>query len=269
MNIKSAISLPLFFALSLLASCTTIPKNAPQEFYDADASIERMEKTKGEQNFPNTSKRANVLFKESLSMLKESSKPQAKFSVYEAIDKAREAKVTADGVSLLHGKILQMDADPREFQESLATWEAGPTANLEIKEPYVSEPTLPAEDSSSLALLRGYDVIATLAYFASGKTDEVRYFHDESIDSLVKILTTNQALEVELTGYADSSGSPSKNRSIAMKRAETLSRELQQRGVNPQQVRIKGEIEISSGNGKEAKNRGQFSRRVQAKITLS
>lgn len=290
----------LVYLVGLAVGCATVPKNAPQEFYDAQASLRRIDKVNADNEFPRTAARANASFKESLKMLRESKRDEPKYTQAEAIEKAVEAKTLADGINSLHDKIQLWDNNKEEMQGALSALEAGPgsaTLDVTIGPSDLSDTTGTSDTTGNAGTtdtttgdtttgttgtagqspsgiepprgfenLRGSEFVANLAYFDTGKGEEVLNLNSEALDALADILAKNPDLKVDLIGYADNRGKRSFNQTLALQRARTLAQELESRGVRDEQIKTRGQIDEGSVGAKGS--RLQFSRRVQARLEL-
>jgi outer membrane protein OmpA-like peptidoglycan-associated protein len=239
--------------------CATVPDDAPQEFHNADAAIDKMDEQDSEDLFPKTTQRAHKTFDTALEMLDESREDQPTTTEPEAIDRAVEAKNIAEGVNRIHGKITQWDKNDMTFQAALASLDQmeNPQTDVAIIAP-----------QSPFAKLAGTEFVTTVAYFDTNSAESPEISSNE-LDALVAILKKDANYQVVLTGHADARGDSEYNKKLALNRAKQMATKLSDQGVEDAQVIVEsaGESNASSEDARDA--RLQLDRKVQAKLVLN
>jgi len=245
-------------SLALAMGCATVPDDAPKEFHEAQASIERMDDNDVDDYFPETTKRANERFDQALELLDDSRDENSGATKEEAISVATEAKNTADGANRLYVKVKEWDKDQTNFQDALAMLDNANAPDVAI-----------VETTSPFAKLKGSEIISTVAFFDTDNAEKP-VVNDSEVSALVSILEKDPNFQVILTGYADPRGDESYNKDLALRRAKTIASELEKRGVMGNQMIIESAGEENSVSTTDDRNLAhlQLDRKVQAKVVL-
>lgn len=240
-------------ASQFMFACVTVPKDAPEEFKSAEASVEKLDNIDADDYFPKSVERADNYFNEAVYDLRNAKTESEKVA---ATQKALWARETADDTATLVDKVKSWDRNSTNMTSGLAALETQDTVAVAIIEP-----------SESLANLEGSEVVSTVAYFPTGNDSNPAISRAE-LDSLVSILETNESYQVVLTGFADKRGSADRNEKLAYERAKTIAKELEKRGIDPSQMVVEsGGEESSVREGGKIANL-QLERKVQAKVKL-
>lgn len=240
--------------IGLFIGCASVPSGAPKQFYEAQSSIQTMNKSDADDYFPTSVDRANKTFKEALSLLDDSTDEKA-------IDRVEEAKRQADGTVRLYTTVKHWDQNQSTFQDALASLD-----RIE-KEPMNGIVMMTGNIESPFAKLKGSEFVSTLAYFNTNKSENPEYSQDE-VNALVAILEKDPNFQVILTGHADMRGEKTYNQKLGLRRAVTIAKALEKRGINESQVIIESKGEDMAKNTTDHKVLMQFDRRVRAKIIL-
>lgn len=245
--------------LLLPFGCQSVPKDAPQEFHEAQAALEAMDKSDSDEVMPKTAKYASNTFSDALDELKLAKDNEGGASVEHATERAVIARDAAKNVTNIHSRIGQWDSNRTTFEQALARLE-NESADEEI--------VAVIEPQSPLAKLAGTEIVSTVAYFHTNQFDSPAVVNRE-LDAMVGILEKSPNYKVTLTGYTDFRGDTAFNKSLAQKRAKNVASLLRNRGVDEKQINVKANGE-SGIMFKSTKNPGelQLDRRVEATIIL-
>lgn len=231
----------------VFSSCASIPEDAPAEFHEAQAALERMDNNDVEDYLPKTAEAANEKFERSLDLLEESKEtnPWINLKRSEAIGLAQDSRDLAAGAVRITQAVQGWDQEESQFREALA---------------YVN-----GENISPFAKLKNTELIAPIAYFDFDDTEPV-YMSTQELDALAEVLKKDQQFNVVLYGHADRRGDFAYNKDLAMKRAEEVAEDLRQKGVQQEQIvyRSMGEQQASQDASSEATY--QLDRRVIASL---
>lgn len=250
-------SLVVAGSIGLMVGCATVPDDAPQEFHDAEASIERMDDNDVDEYFPKSAERANESFDKALDLLEESREDEAKVTSKEAIAKAVEARENADGANRLFSAVRKWDDSAATFQDALVMFD-------ELENPSVDVTVV--NSVSPFAKLQNTEFVSTVAYFDSGKTEPS--LNENELEALVGILEKDINFQVILTGHSDSRGDEAYNQKLALTRAQKIASNLEKRGVSRNQVIIESVGEEGAIGEVGNMARLQLDRKVQAKVIL-
>ena len=244
------------FGLATFAfGCSGVPKDAPQEFHDAQAAIEKMDEADVDEIMPETAERADESFEESLDLLEEASEEGQDISQSAALTKAVESRELAAGATRISEKVRDWDSSSESFEQGLAAID-------EIENPTLDVAVV--DTKTPYAKLRGEEFVSTVAYFKTASADDVEY-NNNAWDSISSVLEKDPNYRVVLTGFTDKRGSEAFNQELALKRAQTVANKLKNSGVNSEQIVVEsGGMVTESG----ALDSLQLSRKVQAKVIL-
>lgn len=247
-----SLKLAVFLQLSMSA-CSSMPKDAPNEFVDAKSSLDHMDNENVKKKLPKTSERAHSKFKDAVADLKKARKEQEPQTV--AIQQARETKEIADSAVEMNSNVRNWDDDQTKLNAALQTMRNGSAV---VRTSGVETP---------FAKLRDKDIVSTVAYFNTADA-AAPMFNRKQLDSLASVLKTDKSFHVVLTGHADKRGSESYNENLALERAKTIATALQQQGIDQDQIvyRSAGYSEAVYSSGDQG--RMQLDRSVEAVINL-
>ena len=216
-----------FGILGLVMSCNTVPDDAPQEFFAAEAAIEEMDEKDVDDYLPKTAERAEESFEQALDMLDELDEENPEATRDGAISKANEAKMTAQNATQLHTFVAQADESDTQFQDALAMMNRSDDVDVAVVAPV-----------SPFAMLKDTQIVSTLAYFETASSSDPKIKNAE-MQALVEILEKSDSFQVELIGHADQRGDANMNEELAMARAQTVAATLRDRGISDSQIMIK------------------------------
>lgn len=245
-----------FGILGLVMGCNTVPDDAPQEFFAAEAAIEEMDEKDVDDYLPKTAERAEESFDQALDMLDELDEDQPEATRSGAIAKANEAKMTAQNATQMHNFITQADEGETQFQDALAMLNDTNDVDLAVVTP-----------ESPFAMLRGTDIVSTVAYFDTGSSSNPKVKNAE-MQALVEILEKSENFQVELVGHADQRGDNQMNEELAMARAQTVASALRDRGISDSQIMVKSLGEQNADAAANAPMDLFLDRNVSAKLVL-
>lgn len=246
---SQSIKLAMFLGLSVSA-CSTVPKDAPQEFADAQSSLDTMDNNKVKKTLPNTSQRAHSRFKDAVADLKTARKEKEPETT--AIQKARETKEIADSGTEVTNNVRSWDEDQEKLSAALRDMKTPRTAaNSNTETPF--------------AKLRDKDIVTTVAYFKTADAT-APILNKKHMDSLTSVLKSDKSFHVVLTGHADKRGDETFNENLAMERAKTIATALQNEGIDQSQIvfRSAGATEAMGEN----RDVMQLDRNVEAVVNL-
>ncbi len=248
---SQSMKLAVLLQLSMSA-CSSMPKDAPQEFVDAKSSIEHMDNDKVKKKLPNTADRAHEKFKDAVADLKKARKEQEPETG--AIRQAVESKAIADSAIEMNSKVSDWDDDQAKLNTALETMRNGSAVAA-------------TGTDTPFAKLRDKDIVSTIAYFNTADSAAPMVVNKQ-LDSLATVLKTDKSFHVVLTGHADKRGSDSFNENLALERAKTIATALQQQGIDQDQIvyRSAGSTEAMYPSGSQ--NQLQLDRSVEAVVNL-
>ncbi|SMF05637.1 OmpA family protein [Pseudobacteriovorax antillogorgiicola] len=244
---------------AILVSCSTVPDDAPQEYHQAHASLEKMDEKDVDDMLPQTAERAEKKFEKALNMLEKArDEDDRSITEYAAIGQANDARNTADNAIRLHDQIKTADKSEMAFRNTLAQLNQDPTdINVAVVGP-----------ESPFAKLKGSEVVSTVAYFDTASATDPVVNRDE-MDALVQILSKDKNFRVILKGHADPRGENQFNRKLAMNRAQLVANKLRDKGIGSDQMVVESVGESSARtSAKASSNHLQLDRRVQATLIL-
>lgn len=247
-------AIALLFPLSVMSACSSMPKDAPNEFVDAKSSLDTMDHEKVKEKLPNTARRAHGTFKDAVKDLKQARKDGA--SEVAAIQKARDTKEIADNSVEMNNRVVAWDQDQSKLNAALR----------DLKTPRSTVAATPAQPSP-FAKLKDKDIVNTVAYF---RTDDSQspIMNKKQLDSIASVLKADKSFHVVLTGHADKRGSGSYNDNLAMKRAKTVAMALQQQGISQDQIVYRSVGHAEAAGSTRSQARMQLDRNVEAVVNL-
>lgn len=247
-NLKLAVLLQLS-----MSACSSLPKDAPNEFVDAKSSIDTMDRDKVKKKLPQTVDRAHDKFKGAVEELKNARKenePEAG-----AIQQARESKEIADNAVEMNNNVKNWDEDQDKLNAALRDMKNGGAVATTV------------QTDTPFAKLKDKDIVNTVAYFKTDDAAEPLY-NKKQLDSIASVLKADKSFHVVLVGHADKRGSESYNENLALERAKTIATALQQQGIEQDQIvyRSAGYTEAMYPNDSQALM--QLDRSVEAVVNL-
>jgi outer membrane protein OmpA-like peptidoglycan-associated protein len=253
MMIRKLIGSTLF----VFTSCATVPENAPAPLHQAQSAIKEMESTDANRAMPNTAKRANADLKESVKLYESSLTNKNPEIGAESIRKAEQARAGADGVLRVHRAHQEWDQSPAALAAGIERLNLDTTRTA----------ALAAVPRSPFAKLHGTEIVSTIGYFTTDSTALLDQKNDE-LRALANVLKQGDEFKVQLIGHADTRGTKEYNQALALRRAESTAKVLENMGVDKKRIAtLSRGADDSKGNAKEPTSM-QFDRRVQAKITM-
>jgi outer membrane protein OmpA-like peptidoglycan-associated protein len=245
----------------IAAGCATVPSDAPQEFKDAKASLDRADDENVDRLLPITMNRAEHRFDEALDQYKASSKGDKDQSVTEATAKARDVFVTTERARQLRRDMRMWDD---ENLQPYADLKAAPEkiAALQAERDKLASTPPPAPKVIETGV-KDVNLTTSVAYFDTGKT-VIRPVDEAKINDLQKTLAANSGLTVTLRGISDPRGNAMKNRELARERAESVANRLVAAGID--KARIKVEAGGEEGSTATKRHNLALDRRVDAVV---
>ena len=248
-----SLKLAVFLQLSMSA-CSSMPKDAPNEFVDAKSSLDTMDQNKVKKKLPLTADRAHDKFKGAVADLNRARKEKEPETI--AIQQARETKEIADNAVAMNDTVKSWDEDQTKLNAALR----------DMRSPHPVA-AMPDQSVTPFAKLKDKDIVNTIAYF---KTDDAAapIYNKKQLDSIASVLKADKSFHVVLIGHADKRGAESYNENLAMQRAKTIATALQQQGIDQGQIvyRSVGYSEAAFPAGNQALM--QLDRSVEAVVNL-
>jgi len=102
-------------------------------------------------------------------------------------------------------------------------------------------------------------------FFDSGKA-ELRPESFTELDKLQLLLVQNSSLQVEISGHTDDVGKDTENQLLSEKRALAVANYLTQKGINPQQIKVKGYGKTKPIVPNTSDENRQINRRIEMSI---
>ncbi len=102
-------------------------------------------------------------------------------------------------------------------------------------------------------------------FFDSGKA-ELRPESFTELDKLQLLLVQNPSLQVEISGHTDDVGKETENQLLSEKRALAVANYLTQKGINPQQIKVKGYGKTKPIVPNTSDENRQINRRIEMSI---
>ncbi|SMF40524.1 OmpA family protein [Pseudobacteriovorax antillogorgiicola] len=236
-------------SLFVLVGCSSLPKNSPEEFYEAKQAISAMERHDVDEIFPRLAKESKNTYEESLDLLNRYIATGALSTRDLAIKKADEAREMATETRLMTKAVQSWDRDYGEFRKAS---EAAPRVSK----------------NSDLEDIQNHAFVSTIAFFESGDATQAVMNHKE-LSALTSLLSMDSRARVELTGYADPRGTMPQNRQLALERATKISQLLQESGISGDQIRVSSAGEVTHLSPKASDATLQLARKVEAKLTFN
>ena len=240
----------------LLQGCMSVPDGAPQEFYDAKNSLKTMDNKDVDEYLPKTAERAENTFAKALETLENYRDEDESGSLQEAISLANESNKLSTGATRLRDQLKEWDRDDSSFEKALAYLDEYQNPSIDVAV---------VETQSPFAKLKGSEIVSTVAYFKTGRS-EPSMLDEQEMSSLVNILKKDEGFQVILTGYADPRGDQFENKLLSQKRARMVAQRLEKEGVRRNQIIIEGAGE--TGNRSKSPLQLQFDRKVKARLVL-
>jgi outer membrane protein OmpA-like peptidoglycan-associated protein len=261
------------FTSSVFISCSTVPKNAPQEFHDARSSLDRAKSEDAKAILPTTMGAAENNFDLALSNWKDAhnqpSSVERTTKMVEATNKVANVRKLSDEAIDLTNSIKSFDAGAKRSDGKYAatTDILGHVETLNNrmagKEIYTTtEPQL----KSPFAMVKSFTVQNSVAYFDTDKTALDPYYK-ASITEVARLLEQDPNLIVTVSGYADPRGTAEHNKRLSEERAQVVADALEENGVAKERVRLVA-MGSNSAHFKKQSAKFQLERRVDATVTM-
>jgi outer membrane protein OmpA-like peptidoglycan-associated protein len=257
---------------SAIISCSTVPKNAPQEFHDARSSLDRAKSEDVKDILPTTIGAAEDNFGVALSSWKDAHK---KSSSVERTNEMEEATKRVSNVTKLSDEAIDMTKSIKEFDKGAKT--AGgkyvattdilsrlKTLNYRMSEKDVE--TTSRRTKSPFAMVKSFTVQNSVAYFDTDKTNLDPYYTG-SIKEVADLLELDPNLVVTVSGYADPRGPAEHNKRLSEARAKAVAQALEANGVASDRVRLVA-MGSNAAHFKKGYGKFQLERRVDATVTI-
>jgi outer membrane protein OmpA-like peptidoglycan-associated protein len=272
----------LFVGLQCSAlACMSVPDEAPQEFHQAKAAMERADERDVDDYLPATLDKAEVQFEEAVALWKKSKDTDVKKEeradlLKSATEKAASVTATTEQAIKLQDQVKAWDNNIESYtqmiqerQDAMAQLKQLQDQNRDMAIASASAQNQPQQQQTAAAspdvTLRG-----PVAYFGPGSTDvDPRY--ESNINSLARTLTADPSAKVTLSGFADPRGNKELNDRLARERAEAVAAILRDKGVSSDQIVVKAWPGAGSKTAGKGRSQGQLQldRRVEAYITTA
>jgi outer membrane protein OmpA-like peptidoglycan-associated protein len=250
---------PSVFALGFFSvSCTSVYKDAPLAFGDAQEELSRAETIGTERHFPNSValagekfENASELFEESLSEkndeLKVSKLNEATSLAEESYSISRNANSMATNIPVWDSDInfaaseVQSSGDVVGLRQRVADLEG---SNEQLKQQVKVVEGLQKNAENGLARVKDFRFQGSVAFFGSSSSAvEPNYLG--RIEEIADSLRQSPALMARVSAYTDNTGSTAHNEPVKMARAESVKSILVSRGVPESQIEINTNTENS------------------------
>ncbi|MEY4630147.1 MAG: hypothetical protein RIQ81_267 [Pseudomonadota bacterium] len=203
-------------AVIFIASCSTIPKGAPQDFSHAEKEIKAAKKENTADLMPKTLRAAEKKLDEASA---EWRKPDNEKSREAATAKARDAGHMAEEARKASSKVREWDKDIDMF-----------TAENEQKaESAVANVTPTPEEGIAFNKSIAYFNIGSARLSPEGKA---------AVRELAETLRKDPGATVVVRGHADGSGPMKFNAHLCYKRAEAVRKELESHGIRSKRITL-------------------------------
>lgn len=257
---------------SAIFSCSTVPKNAPQEFHDARSSLDRAKSEAVKDILPTTIGAAENNFGTALSSWKDAHK---KSSSVERTTEMEEATKKVSNVTKLSDEAIDMTRSIKEFDKGAKTPSGKYAATTDILSRVKTlnyrmsgkeVETAGRRTKSPFAMVKSFTIQNSVAYFDTDKTNLDPYY-EASIKEIAGLLELDPNLVVTVSGYADPRGPAEHNKRLSEARAKAVAHALEANGVAGDRVRL---VAMGSNAAHFRKGYGKFQleRRVDTTVTI-
>jgi OmpA-OmpF porin, OOP family len=269
-------------ALAVFTSCATVPKEAPREFHDAKASLDKADSDKVKQTLPVTIEAAESHFNSALSSWSEANKKPGSL---ERTADLREATKNAGIVNQVTNDAIRLNSQIKDWDRSAknadGTYASAPdlldrmktmqnrVAGVTPKAPEVAKvPEAAPRPNASSPFARGKSLKfqKSVAYFDTDKASLDPYFKAD-VKEITGILELDPNLIVTVSGYADPRGSAAYNYRLSEARAKSVEKALNEAGIDNNRMRIAA-MGSQSAHFKRGASKLQLERRVDTIITV-
>ena len=250
------------FLIPLIATgCSSLPKDAPKEYVNAQKKIEAANEADVSEYFPKTIARAETSFKDARSKLNKSDRE--KTGDFQTRSYYRKAGIKqADEAGRMATKAMILTQRVRQWDNDISTQSEDPENEMQrLRQDLQSlneNPTLDINFSGPVAFFDTNEV----------ELDE-RYV--QQLEDLKKLMKENKNLQVTLVGYADPRGNYDHNQVLAQRRAEEVARRLRAAGIASDRIIIESKVTdvVTRDVADKAARTGrmQLERRVEAQVT--
>lgn len=268
------------------AGCNTVSDQAPKEFHDAQAAVDKAQAADVDDSMPRAMEAAERKLEHSLDLLDEagsyesrSMNEQAEATRKSAIAEAVEARQIAEASTKLVSDVDHYDSDMGAFFAQQGTSAdasrlAGENAALKTQNAdLLAKVDALTRSNADFAnrpieseIPADFRVAKPVAFFGSGKTTLNTAARNE-IEELARLLKQNDKLAVTLEGFADPRGSAELNMRLAERRVKAVADEIIRMGVPAERV-VQTPIG-ATGDRVAGQSPGslQLDRKVVAKVT--
>lgn len=245
-------------AACMVWSCTTIPKDAPDEFQAAQASIDKAKAEDADTFLPKTMRRAQKTMNDALDLYDRARAVGTEAAMRSAREKAAQAG--------------RMAENARSVTSDVKTWDGDITQYLALKDSVRELHALrgrrvPRTVATDIAV-RHFSMSTPVAFFPRGRADLLTG-GGAAVKELASLLKANKGLYVKVTGFADHRGSPAMNAELSKLRAENVATLLENAGVEQDRIDVtyKGETQAKSKVSAKEEGKMQLDRRVEVTVT--
>ena len=270
-------------AFALIVGCTSTRDNAPIAFLNAQDEIEKGEKIGTAEYFPTTVAEAEDKFDTAIDLYDEaidtqdSAKRQEKISEAAAlanksyslskqsntiavsipewdrhIEQASLAITNPMTAKELNARINDLSKENANLKSTQVTMEE---KNSKLNNDIVSAKEL---STAQFARMQDFRFGGSVAFFPS-QSSQMDNKYLPNLSEIANSLAQSKDLKIKVTGYADRTGNPERNRVLSMNRAEEVRNILVGKGIAKDRIAVEGDATASEeSNKRDRSNNAQL-----------